>query len=74
MDRQTILERLQLVHRHIAEGAKALAHQRTLIARLREDGHSTEAAEAMLGVFENTQTLHVADLTQLQRELVATDE
>ncbi|ACA21280.1 hypothetical protein M446_7062 (plasmid) [Methylobacterium sp. 4-46] len=49
---------LEMVRRHVEEGAEHIAKQRALIARLSEDGLPTQEAEALLVTFEDLQRQH----------------
>ena len=51
---------LEMVRRHIREGAGQLASQRFLIARMRMNGIPTDEAEALLATFEDTHRQHEA--------------
>jgi hypothetical protein len=53
---------LEMVRRHIREGAGHLARQRFLIARMRMSGITTEEAETLLATFEDNQGQHEAHL------------
>ena len=56
---------LEMVRRHIREGAGQLASQRFLIARMRMNGISTDEAETLLATFEDTQRQHEAHLARI---------
>ena len=47
-------EHLAQADRHIAEAKAHIAPQEALIQRLRQDGHETDLAEAMLEILEGT--------------------
>jgi hypothetical protein len=69
MDRQTILNHLDLAERHILEGEHCLLKQRELIARLDRDGHDTNQARLILTTMQVTQSLHYDDRQRILREL-----
>lgn len=56
---------LEMVRRHIREGAGHLASQRFFIARMRMDGIPTEEAETLLATFEDNQRQHEAHLARI---------
>jgi hypothetical protein len=59
---------LQMVQRHIREGADRIERQRVALARLRATGHpATKLAEALLVTLEAAQRQHEADLERLTR-------
>ena len=45
-------EHLAQADRHIAEAKAHIARQEALIQRLRQDGHETDLAEALLDILE----------------------
>jgi hypothetical protein len=47
-----------MLKRRVEEGAEYMVSQRTLMARLKQDGLPTHAAEAILVTFENIQRQH----------------
>ena len=47
-------EHLAQADRHIAEAKAHIARQEALIQRLRQDGHETDLAEALLDILEGT--------------------
>ncbi len=49
---------LDMVRRHVKNGAQHIAKQRALITRLRRKGLSTAEAEALLATFEDLQRQH----------------
>ena len=49
---------LEMVRRHVEEGAEHVAKQRALIARLKEKGLPSHDAEALLVTFEDLQRQH----------------
>lgn len=49
---------LEMVRRHIKEGAGHLTKQRALIVRLRDAGFATAEAEALLVTLERSQRQH----------------
>ena len=56
---------LQMVQRHVREGAAHIECQRVLLARLRARGRTTEAASGLLVIFEAIQREHEAHLDRL---------
>ncbi|MCJ2090791.1 hypothetical protein MKK88_33130 [Methylobacterium sp. E-005] len=62
---------LEMVRRHIREGAGQLASQRFLIARMRMNGILTEEAERLLLAFEDTLKQHDAHLPRIDDATVA---
>ena len=56
---------LEMVRRHVRQGAEHVTNQRALIARLMEHGLPTGKAEAILITFEDLQEQHEAHLTRL---------
>jgi len=73
MDRadETILE---MATRHVAEGEWHVAHQKTILAELRDHGHPTETAEELLAEFEATLRGHRAHRERLEaQELLRPD-
>ncbi|TNC06533.1 hypothetical protein FF100_34360 [Methylobacterium terricola] len=58
---------LDMVLRHVEDGARQIAKQRALIARLQQSGLKTEQAEALLIVFEDIQRQHQEHLARLTR-------
>ena len=77
----TVTERIDLdasirtARRHAAEAAEAVSRQRSLIVKLREDGHETKSAEELLAQFEKLAAElsdHVSTLRRMQRADAAT--
>lgn len=52
--------------RHVAEGKRIVARQRTLIARHEEAGRSTVDSEKLLALFERTLRIFEDDLQALE--------
>ena len=72
MDRQILIEHLTMAERHVADGQRVLEHQRGVIEELRRDRHGEsllDEAESLLRSFEEMQSMHVADVVRLRREL-----
>ena len=68
MDRSEIPLRetaLQMAQRHVIEGERHIERQRHIIAELRADGHSTEAAEQLLKTMLESQASHEQSLARL---------
>jgi hypothetical protein len=57
--------KLEQAARHVKEGKRIVARQRTLIAKLKEGGHDTEASESLLTQFERTLAIFEADLAAM---------
>jgi hypothetical protein len=57
---------LEMVRRHVRQGADHVAHQRALLARLIADGLPTEEAAALLANFEDLQEQHEAHLARVE--------
>jgi hypothetical protein len=58
---------LEMVRRHILQGADHVARQRARVDRLRTGGLPLEAAEALLAVFEDLQHQHEAHLARIEQ-------
>ena len=56
---------LEMVRRHVREGERLLTHQRAIVARLQDGGHSTEVAEQLLANIEDSQRMHRNHLARL---------
>jgi hypothetical protein len=61
-----VLVELDKTKRHVAIGARCLAKQFALIARLRRRGLPTDEAEALLILFEDIQRQHLEHLARLE--------
>lgn len=59
---------LDRAERHAAHGRQAIARQRSLISRLRKDGHDTQLAESILRTMVETQALHENSVFKLAQE------
>ncbi|AWN37744.1 hypothetical protein DK427_20105 [Methylobacterium radiodurans] len=57
---------LEMVRRHVRQGAEHVAKQRALVIRLRASGLPVEEAEALLGTFEDFQRQHEAHLAKAE--------
>ena len=57
---------LQMVRRHVRQGAARVVRQFQLVAQLRADERPTEAAEQLLANFEEIQWQHEAHLARLE--------
>lgn len=60
---------LEMVRRHVREGARHVANQRALIVRLKERALPTGEAEALLTTFEDSQRQHEAHLAMAEAKL-----
>jgi hypothetical protein len=69
MDRNTILDHLAMVRRHVARGEQIVTQQHEIIARLERAGCDTSDAERLLLQFEEVQSLHVAHRERLEKKL-----
>lgn len=69
MDEAVLRRHLAQAERYVAEGEVRLARQRTLVRKLKRDGHGTRAARLFLSSLEEIQSLHVADLERTRAEL-----
>lgn len=54
--------KLEQAARHVMEAKRIVARQRALIAKQKEGGRDTDAAEALLAQFERTLAIFEADL------------
>ena len=61
---------LEMVRRHVCQGAACVARQLQLVAKLRADGRPTEVAEQLLASFEKAQQQHEAHLGRLESRQV----
>lgn len=59
---------IEIVCRHVREGAERIAKQRALVARLKAQELPAEEAEALLASFEDLQRQHEAHLARAARE------
>lgn len=57
---------LEMVRRHVRQGAARVARQFRLVAKLRADGRPTEVAEQLLASFEEVQRQHETHLARLE--------
>lgn len=62
---------LEMVRRHVREGAGHVANQRALVIRLKGYGLPTAEAEALLATFEDSQAQHEAHLSKVEAEAAA---
>jgi hypothetical protein len=68
-DRTAILERFSMARRHVAMGARHIARQREIVARLERDGHDSLDSKRLLGYFEELHNMHIAHRDRLERVL-----
>lgn len=54
---------------HVALGQRAVQDQREVIVSLARDGHRTETAVRLLGVYEHLLDLHIQDRDRLKAAL-----
>lgn len=59
---------IEMVRRHVEEGAKHIARQRLLVARLRQEGLPTQEAANLLATFEAIQRQHEDHLARATTE------
>jgi hypothetical protein len=69
MDRNTILDDLAMVSRHVTGGEQIIARQRELVAQLERDGRDASDAKRLLLQFQDAQSLHVAHRERLEKAL-----
>jgi hypothetical protein len=60
--------KLEMLRRHVRQGAEHVANQRALIARLKESALPTQEAEDLLANFEDLQRQHEAHLARAETE------
>jgi len=66
LDRAILAEHLAIAERHVAEGVRCIARQRTVIT-IERNGHDTTLARELLAQFQSTQVLHITDRDQLKK-------
>jgi hypothetical protein len=59
--------KIEMLQRHVREGAEHVAKQRALVARLRGHGLPVEDAESLLVTFEASQHQHEAHLAAAEK-------
>ncbi|WP_449410022.1 hypothetical protein [Methylobacterium komagatae] len=57
---------LDMLRRHVRQGAGHIAKQRALVAKLKADGLSCEEAQALLATFEDLQRQHQEHLARAE--------
>lgn len=57
---------LEMVRRHVRQGAAGVTRQFQLVAKLRASGQPIEVAEQLLETFEECQRQHEAHLARLE--------
>ncbi|TNC69471.1 hypothetical protein [Rubellimicrobium roseum] len=57
---------LEMVQRHVREGEAHVKRQREIVAELRERGHPTDVAIALLAEFEDLLRQHKAHLVRIE--------
>ena len=62
-------DHLAMASRHVASGNRVIVRQKQLIVELESDGHDTSVALSLLALFEDLQSLHLADRDRLIKEL-----
>jgi hypothetical protein len=71
MDQAILAERLEQAERHVANGVRCIASQRTVVADLERNGQDTTLARALLAQFRFTQVLRIVGRDELKKELEA---
>ncbi len=56
---------LEMVRRHVRQGAVSVTRQSQLVVKLRANRQPTEVAEHLLAIFEESQWRHEAHLARL---------
>ncbi|MBV8795348.1 MAG: hypothetical protein JO136_10485 [Hyphomicrobiales bacterium] len=69
IDREIVLQHLELANKHVAEGQKRIDAQLALVARLARDGHDTAQAQSLLRQFEETLALQLETRDRIVQEL-----
>lgn len=69
MDRAMILSHLEIVLRHVDQGARHIVQQRDLIVRLERFGFDTTEAQGLLAQFKHAQLAHIEHRDRLQEML-----
>jgi hypothetical protein len=62
----TVETTLEQALRHVRDGKRTIAGQRALIAKQKEGGHDTEAADSLLVQFERALLIFEEDLRAIQ--------
>ncbi len=60
--------KLEMLRRHVRQGAEHVANQRALVGRLKEHALPTGPAEDLLANFEDLQRQHEAHLARAEAE------
>ena len=58
---------LDMVERHVRDGAAQVARQHQLVLRLSARGRDSDIAAGLLDVFQSIQAAHVAHLARITR-------
>jgi hypothetical protein len=69
MDRALIVSYLRAAEEQVANGERQIARHSDLIATLKQTGHDTTSAFALLRELKQMQTQHVAERDRLRDEL-----
>jgi len=69
MDRQMIIDHLELAERHVAEGAARVGRQRQLVTELVCDDLPSRQSKELLKTLEEALAMHIADRDRLLKEL-----
>lgn len=69
MNKAMVEQHLSEARRHVAEGEIHIARQRKIVYELQRDGKDTAMALRLLDNFIDLQTMHIADMERLKREL-----
>jgi len=67
MDRQMILDHLEIAERHVSQGILHVERQRQIVAELARDGLPTALSKAILARFEELLAVHIVDRDRLLR-------
>ncbi|RWC38229.1 MAG: hypothetical protein EOS55_31385 [Mesorhizobium sp.] len=62
---------IEMVRRHVRDGAAIVVRQHELVGRLQANGLATQAAEQMLAQFEGAQRQHQEHLDRLEAAQIA---
>jgi hypothetical protein len=69
MKRALLQRHLEEAESRIQRGQRNVDHQRKAVSDLERDGQDATIARALLGLFEKSLAVHVADRDQLLKEL-----
>ena len=69
MNRTMLEQHLKEARGHVALGERRVARQKAIIRSLERDGHNSAVARELLCTFEQTQKMHVDDVSRIEGEL-----